>query len=199
MKTALRDDGMRRAEVTLRVRNLGSILFVAIVSATALMGCGRSEPRARRAPPPSATVVVVPRTPSIATYSCMQQCHSRLAANPTRRELTEFHTDKRLAHGGTLTWCTFCHQDDDLDRLRLIDGSQVAFDEGYRVCAQCHAERYRDWTRGVHGATTGSWRDVAQRRSCTACHNPHDPHRTQFNALPAPSRERGREPEQHHE
>lgn len=182
-----------------RVCNLGPAMILVFVSAAAASGCHRAEPRARRAPPPSATVTIVPRTPSIATYSCMQRCHVRLAPNPTRRELVEFHTDKRLAHGTTLTWCTFCHQDDNLDQLRLIDGSLVSFDDGHRVCSQCHAERYRDWTRGIHGVTTGSWRDVAQRRSCTACHNPHDPHRTQFNALPPPSRERGREQEDHHE
>jgi hypothetical protein len=181
----------------LQVRTSGSIVIVVLVSA--LAGCSRDRSPARRAAPPSATVQVVPRTPSIATYSCTRLCHARLTPNPTQRTLSAFHTDKRLAHGATLTWCVFCHQDDDLDRLRLIGGETVSFDESYRVCAQCHAERHRDWTRGVHGSTTGSWRDVAQRRSCTACHNPHDPHRAPFNALPPPSRERGHEPESHHE
>jgi hypothetical protein len=144
-------------------------------------------------------VVVVARTPSLATFSCERLCHARLPRDPSRRELRAFHTDKRLDHGATLTWCTFCHQDDALDELRLIDGARVPFDEAYRVCAQCHAERHRDWTRGVHGATTGSWRDVGRRRSCPACHNPHDPHRTTFDALPPPPRERGRETETPHE
>ena len=190
---------MSRAQRRL-VRNFATTLLLALASVMAPAACHRDEARSRRAPPPPpATVVVVPRTPSLATYSCLSLCHARLTPDPRPREMRTFHTDKRLAHGATLTWCAFCHQGDNLDRLRLIDGTLVSFDEGYRVCAQCHADRYRDWTHGMHGTTTGSWRDVGQRRSCPACHNPHDPHRTTFNALPPPSRERGREPESHHE
>ena len=166
----------------------------------AIAGCHRAESHERREAPHTQTITVIPRTPSIATFSCVAQCHSRLPANPERRELRTFHTDKRLNHGQTLVWCTFCHQDDQLDRLHLIDGTQIPFDEAYRLCAQCHEERYRDWSRGVHGSTTGSWRDVGLRRSCPTCHNPHDPHRTQFQALPPPARERARvAPEAHHE
>ncbi len=184
---------------TALVRNLGSTAFFVLVSAGAPLGCHRSEPHPRRNPPPSATVSIVPRTPAITTYPCMRACHAHLTPNATPRALRTFHTDKLLAHGPAITWCVFCHQTDNLDRLRLLDGTLVSFDESYRVCAQCHGERYRDWTRGVHGATTGSWRDVGLRRSCPVCHNPHHPRRTLFNALPPPSRERGRDPEPTHE
>ena len=181
------------------MRNLGSSILLALVTAGAPLGCHRAESHPRRNPPPSATVTILPRTPVLAAYPCVSACHVRLTPDPTPRELRTFHTDKRLQHGPMLTWCVFCHQDDNLDQLHLIDGTRVSFDEGYRVCAQCHEERYRDWTHGVHGSTTGSWRTVAERRSCPTCHNPHDPHRTVFNALPPPSRERGREPEPTHE
>ena len=161
-----------------------------LVAALGAGACHREAPHEHRDAPHTQTIQVVPRTPLIATFSCMAQCHSRLAPNPAQRELRTFHVDKRLNHGQTLTWCTFCHQDDQLDSLHLINGTLVPFDEAYRVCAQCHEERYRDWTRGVHGSTTGSWRDVGVRRSCPTCHNPHDPHRGQFEALPPPARER---------
>jgi hypothetical protein len=169
------------------------------VTAAAPSGCGRDDTAVHAAPPPSRTITVVPRTPAIPTYPCTTLCHVRQPPNPTPRPLRAFHTDKQLAHGTTLTWCLACHDDQNLDRLHLIDGSSVSFDESYRVCAQCHEERYRDWTRGIHGLTTGSWRDVGIRRNCPTCHNPHDPHRTPFDSLPPPARERAGAMEMHHE
>ena len=70
-----------------------------------------------------------------------------------------------------------------------IDATPVPFDESYRLCAQCHPARARDWEHGLHGLQTGAWAGERRRRNCTACHDPHDPHRPAFQALPPPARD----------
>jgi hypothetical protein len=57
------------------------------------------------------------------------------------------------------------------------------------LCAQCHGTTYRDWQRGMHGKTMGSWDKSSgkQRRLlCTECHNPHAPAYGRLAPLPGP-------------
>lgn len=174
------------------MRCVASSLGLVLLLAAPVGGCRRETP-AQVHPvvePTEVTVTIVPRTPEIATFPCVSACHVRLTPNPTPRALHDFHAGRVLNHGPTITWCTFCHQDDNLDRLHLIDGTLVTFDEAYRVCGQCHPQRVRDWNRGIHGLNTGSWAGEHQRRSCPVCHDPHDPHRPVFQALPPPPRDR---------
>lgn len=133
-------------------------------------------------------VEVVPRTPYLETYSCLVLCHDKLTVNPVVRPLTEFHTLRTVRHGPAIRWCGSCHDLYDLDRLRMLDSSQVSFDESFRICAQCHGEQFRDWEAGIHGLQTGSWRGPQARRSCTFCHDPHVPGTPRVAALPAPER-----------
>jgi hypothetical protein len=118
----------------------------------------------------------------------MRQCHSTLVPNPQKRELTGFHSLKQIVHGDTSMWCTFCHDDHDLDSLRLLDGRSATFDESYRLCGECHGDKRRDWEAGIHGLNSGSWNGSGEkvRRACTACHDPHAPRRPPFQALPPP-------------
>jgi len=160
-------------------------------------GCGRvegggSKQRVDEKISPDATtapLVVIPdRTPRLATFPCMQQCHAAREPNPNPRPLTAFHSLKQIEHGDTTFWCTFCHNDQNLDTLRLLDGRTVTFNESYRLCGECHGDKRRDWQAGIHGLQSGSWdgRGEKVRRACTACHDPHAPKRPSFQALPAP-------------
>ncbi len=162
----------------------------ALVGAAALVAACADRPRALAPPPDAGAVVVLARTPRLATYPCMERCHARRVADPTVREMREFHTGRVLHHGPTLRWCDACHSLADLDRLRLFTGDTVSFDESYRLCGQCHAEKLRDWNRGIHGSQTGSWSGARARRSCTACHDPHAPQRPTFDPLPPPTHDR---------
>lgn len=131
-------------------------------------------------------VTVKPRTPELRTYPCVEQCHANLPANFTKRPLREFHTLRTIKHGASMFWCNFCHKPDNLDELQLLDGTPVSFNSPQRLCGQCHGDKLRDWSLGIHGLQTGDWRGPKVRRACPACHNPHDPHRPTFVALPPP-------------
>lgn len=161
----------------------------ALLIAAAACGCAPVdvEPGARSSSA-IAEVEVVPRTPYLETFSCLVQCHDALEVNPVERPLTEFHTLRAVRHGPAIRWCGSCHDLFDLDRLRLLDSSQVSFDQSYRVCAQCHGEQHHDWEAGIHALQTGSWRGPQARRSCTFCHDPHVPGAPRVAALPAPER-----------
>jgi len=103
-------------------------------------------------------------------------CHGEMEPNPERRELEEMHTNIHLKHAGPEQWCTDCHDLKNRDKLHLINGKLINFDELYYLCGQCHGTIFRDWKAGVHGKRTGEWNGKKIYRLCTHCHNPHQPH-----------------------
>lgn len=135
---------------------------------------------------PDADIVIPRRTPELTAFPCVEQCHSGRQPNATPRPLRGFHSAKHIEHGDTTFWCNFCHNFDNLNTLRLLDGRTATFDEAYRLCGECHGDKRRDWALGIHGLQTGFWNGEKTRRSCTACHDPHSPRRPRFQALPAP-------------
>ncbi|MDH5492477.1 MAG: hypothetical protein OEY14_11055 [Myxococcales bacterium] len=129
---------------------------------------------------------LVPRTPELVTYPCTDACH----LEPTISDglaLERFHTFREIRHGPALHQCSTCHYVEDMNRLRLFDGTSIDFDESPQICGQCHGEKMRDWLAGIHGLQTGSWNGARQRRACPACHNPHAPTRMRLEAMPAPN------------
>jgi len=124
-----------------------------------------------------------PFSPGI--YPC-SNCHSMLPLNTTRRELSGFHTDILLRHDEENRWCLDCHDADNRDQLHLASGEPVLFEESYRLCGQCHGEKYRDWRAGVHGRRSGDWNGHKSYLLCAHCHNPHEPHFQPLEPEPAP-------------
>jgi hypothetical protein len=59
--------------------------------------------------------------------------------------------------------------------LRLASGATVPFTESYRLCGQCHGDKFRDWRAGIHGKRVGSWDGAKTYLLCVSCHNPHSP------------------------
>ncbi|MCC7011225.1 MAG: hypothetical protein IT454_01575 [Planctomycetes bacterium] len=104
-------------------------------------------------------------------------CHSEdvMPANPKRRELKIAHQDIALKHDAEHRWCLDCHDANDRDSLHLASGEKVPFEESYRLCGQCHGDKYRDWRAGVHGRRTGHWDGEKQYLLCVHCHNSHAP------------------------
>jgi len=71
--------------------------------------------------------------------------------------------------------CNTCHNYDDLQTLRLQDGTTVDVNQVYQLCSQCHFEQAQDWAGGAHGKRLGGWRGRRVIMNCTDCHDPHAP------------------------
>jgi len=137
---------------------------------------------------PQEKIFPVPRPPfSEGIFPC-SQCHSYMQPNPRRRTLTEYHTEIVLHHAEGQRWCTDCHNLVNRDKLRLVSGELIDFTESYRLCGQCHGDKFRDWKVGVHGKRTGNWNGDKQYLLCVHCHNPHDPKFKPLQPLPPPER-----------
>jgi hypothetical protein len=151
---------------------------------------GRALPAADAVKTPSAASaperVEVPPPPfSEGIFPC-SACHAAMTPDRTRRELTAMHTDIVLKHDEANRWCLDCHDATNRDFLHLASGERVPFTESYRLCGQCHGEKYRDWRAGVHGRRIGNWNGAKSYLLCVHCHSPHQP---RFHALapkPAP-------------
>lgn len=116
-------------------------------------------------------------------------CHQIFQSNSPAGAALHYHQDLELRHGMN-NRCVNCHDATDRERLTLRDGATVPFAETPQLCAQCHGTVYRDWQRGTHGKTLGSWvtDSPAQRRlSCNECHNPHTPRYEPYTPLPGPN------------
>lgn len=116
------------------------------------------------------------------------ECHGEMDTNLERRELEDEHEGFTLNHGDRERWCFDCHDAEDRDMLHLASGKKIPFTESYKLCGQCHGDKYRDWRRGAHGKRTGSWSGTKEYLLCAHCHNPHAPHFGPIKPLPAPTR-----------
>ena len=170
-----------------------------LLSLAVILGAVACDPEAREAEENvepaefDIQVTVMPRTPELREFPCVEQCHVDLEVNSNVRQLELFHTRRGVVHGETMFWCTFCHDAKNLDQLTLQDGTHVTFDDSHRLCGQCHGDKRRDWSNGVHGLQSGQWNGAIVRRNCPVCHDPHAPRRPTFTALPPPQPPRGQD------
>lgn len=153
---------------------------------------GRPDPEFAQsaAPAPSSTEQFhVPPPPlSEDTFPC-SDCHEDLPVGG-RRKLKMAHTDIELRHDEEHRWCLDCHSAENRDMLHLASGELVPFEESYRLCGQCHGDKYRDWRAGVHGRRTGSWLGEKQYLLCVHCHDAHSPRFKPIQPKPAPHKPR---------
>lgn len=127
---------------------------------------------ARRAEPPLVQAQPPPFSEGI--FPC-SACHAD-PGDPTRRPLA-FHEDIQgvFDHDAEHRWCLDCHDARNRDVLKLASGETVPFTESYRLCGQCHGDKFRDWRAGVHGKRVGRWDGEKTYLLCVNCHNPHTP------------------------
>ncbi|UWG49086.1 hypothetical protein HSRCO_2830 [Halanaeroarchaeum sp. HSR-CO] len=130
--------------------------------------------------------------PSADEEATCERCHATMETNRTPRDLENevkyqpnHEFDLEHADG---QWCLDCHAADNMNELRLPNGSTVAWttENETKQCASCHGPVYEDWTNQVHGKWTGSYEEPVPDKYCTDCHDPHDP---EFHAIepdPAP-------------
>jgi len=115
-------------------------------------------------------------------------CHQIFRSSHPAGATLNYHQDVRLNHGLN-NRCVNCHDADNRERLTLRDGATVVFSETPQLCSQCHGTVYRDWQRGTHGKTMGSWVTGSKeqlRLNCNQCHDPHSPRYPAYQPLPGP-------------
>lgn len=178
------------------------ILF--ILSIILVLGCSQKEPAPviKGIQEVSATVAEIKtdeKAPEIAVqappftegiFPCTE-CHAYMDPNPVRRELIDFHddVDAMFDHDSENRWCLDCHDLVYRDSLRLASGKLLDFKESYKLCGQCHGDKYRDWKVGVHGKRTGEWNGKKEYLLCVHCHNPHSPKFDELTPEPPPTRQ----------
>ncbi len=167
----------------------GILLAMLPLLAAATPAADPATPSASAAVPVDSMVFETPPPPfsDPDIFPC-SQCHNEdMPANPERRELEDMHTEIVLHHDQEHRWCLDCHDAENRDRLHLANGTLVRFEESYRLCGQCHGDKYRDWRAGVHGRRTGHWNGDKQYLLCVHCHNSHEPAFKPMKPLPPPT------------
>jgi hypothetical protein len=154
----------------LRARAVGTVvgLLAFVASFTGVAAAAEPETRPEQ--------LVQAKSPpfSEGIFPC-KQCHDS-PGNKTRRKL-EFHDEIQAMfdHDAEHRWCLDCHDNENRDVLHLSSGDPVPFTESYRLCGQCHGDKYRDWRAGIHGKRIGHWDGEKTYFLCVNCHNPHSP------------------------
>lgn len=172
-----------------RVAMIAAILLLASCSPDSPTPDYESEPGWKPSPDEQKDLALeVPPPPfSEGIFPC-SECHKDLETDPKRRKLESAHEEILLQHDEEHRWCLDCHDAQDRDKLHLASGAKVPFEESYRLCGQCHGDKYRDWRAGVHGRRTGMWNGKKGYLLCAHCHNPHRPQFQPLKPLPPPKR-----------
>jgi hypothetical protein len=158
-------------------------------AAILIVGClqAADPPVAPRPSPAPLDEIEVPPPPFTEGVFPCTDCHEKGAEfDATRRELSQH--DFVFEHDAEHRWCMDCHDAKDRDKLRLASGDKIDFRESFRLCGQCHGDKYRDWRAGVHGRRTGMWNGKKTYLLCVHCHSPHSPRFKAIKPSPAPVR-----------
>jgi hypothetical protein len=163
------------------------VLVALFIALPGLASASTAAPPARAPAAREELVEAEPPPFSPGIFPC-SQCHEG-TPNVERRELA-FHDEiqARFRHDAEHRWCLDCHDAKDRDVLRLASGAPVKFTESYRLCGQCHGDKYRDWRVGVHGKRTGRWDGRKTYFLCVSCHDPHAPRFAALKPEPRPLR-----------
>jgi hypothetical protein len=118
-------------------------------------------------------------------------CHEKL--KPFRKPFRgkdpakKTHDNIIFQHMEEIRECTFCHSIIDPDRLHLLNGERITFEQVPDLCGQCHGVRFNEWNMGLHGEESGTWNGPRSSLSCTECHRPHSPRFPKMEAKRAPN------------
>lgn len=181
---------MPTSERPSRSAGLGGLLcFLATACGGGAEGAQLSWVGSSAAPAAQPSDFQVPPPPFSAGVFPCSDCHDpEIPVNTRRREMQTAHQEIRLQHDEEHRWCLDCHDAGNRDLLHLASGELVPFEESYRLCGQCHGDKYRDWRAGVHGRRTGRWDGEKSYLLCVHCHNAHSPAFQPLAPLPPPER-----------
>jgi hypothetical protein len=174
---------------------VAAVLFAAALLLLLNLLPFRSPVEARTTTPSWATDATPVRSPkdrpeyqqAVYSYRC-SGCHIII---PTSTEVPHERTQHREIHleHGINARCLNCHHPTNRDAFVDDAGSEIPWNEPWRVCSKCHGPVYRDWQHGAHGRTNGFW-DKGQgeqtRLRCIDCHDPHHPTFEPLQPAPGP-------------
>ncbi len=122
--------------------------------------------------------LITKRTSKIVSYKCTE-CHTqdlKELQKGVKENQKKAHWDIKLSHADiNVMDCTTCHTDNNMNQLHSINGKSISFDKSYNLCGQCHSPQLKDWKGGAHGKQVDGWKKPRISKTCTDCHNPHDP------------------------
>jgi hypothetical protein len=171
------------------MRNVLTLFAIVLMAGTAGGRAQVAPGGGATAPASPGERIEVPPPPFTEGIFPCSGCHNKdMPPNRTRRQLSAMHDDIVLKHDEEHRWCLDCHDAENRDQLHLASGEPVPFGESYRLCGQCHGEKYRDWRAGVHGRRVGEWNGHRRYLLCAHCHNPHQPRFHPLKPKPAPER-----------
>jgi hypothetical protein len=165
---------------------LAVVLVLGLFSVRCELGPDTARAYPSRTLPPEPASTLQPPTPASEDYFPCSDCHGDEPTDRTQRALVDDHEDLVLSHGSN--WCLHCHDAEQRNMLRLADETLVRFEESWRLCTQCHAQKLADWRAGLHGKRTGHWWGPKEYRTCVVCHDPHAPRFKPLAPEPAPRR-----------
>jgi len=134
------------------------------------------------------SIEFAPLPPITRKYWPCSDCHEDEDTDRTPRKLKREHRKLVMNHPPETRWCLDCHDTENRDKLRLLNGTLLDYADAPKVCAQCHAQQHRDWTRGIHGKRTGQWDGAKISLRCGNCHDAHDPRFKPIAPRPPPTR-----------
>ena len=128
---------------------------------------------------------ILPRISKIERYPCTK-CHKSYKIGLVEIIEGKEHPNLVFQHMPEVKNCSLCHDSRSPDRLNLLTGVSVSFNEESRLCGQCHGKIEYSWSLGQHGRLGGKWSGVRTQLSCAACHNPHRPKFQPMNSIMLP-------------
>lgn len=174
---------------------------IALLATAAWLALAAPRPQVPRPPAANVALKPIPTGPRRETtgdpptivnggfeHRCME-CHRLFDSPPTERRTLTQHTEIKFQHGMN-NRCFNCHDKKNREVFVLYDGTTIGFDKIPQLCSQCHGTVFRDWQRGMHGKTLGSWDASSgkQRRlTCNECHDPHSPAYPKYEPLRGPN------------
>ncbi len=124
---------------------------------------------------PNFNIIPAKRTASM--YPC-SSCHAWRKINDSPRPLEKPHNNFELEHslhGKGEFWCYTCHDLENPEGLKDLEGNHLTSQESYLLCSQCHSRQAKDWAFGAHGKRIGGWKGQRTSLDCAACHYQHAP------------------------
>lgn len=116
------------------------------------------------------------------------RCHSNYKKLSNPLPLKSPHQNLQMNHVEQAQRCSICHSSQSPNKLVMLDGTVLNYQNAPQLCGQCHGSIYIDWSQGIHGKKILSPATKIKKLQCSECHNAHSPQFKKMKADPPPHR-----------